>query len=165
MCLDVDVGQTVLTASHIDSPSSRFHGNLMVCACWCYRLLWWYWQALKRNHHVLAPFLAPYHALKGHTYYSAMLLAKYAAVLASGSILYHIHVCFSLQRTVIAAFSPTNTSTAQLNLVSQEWWTGRLILLALSMGLQKIPLGVIAAIFRLDEVREGKKWGLVRVCM
>ena len=94
-----------------------------------------------------------------------MLLAKYAAVLASGSILYHIHVCFSLQRTVIAAFSPTNTSTAQLNLVSQEWWTGRLILLALSMGLQKIPLGVIAAIFRLDEVREGKRWRLVRVCM
>ena len=44
-----------------------------------YRLLWWYWQALKRNHVLLAPFLAPYHAIRTHSYFSSMLLAKYAA--------------------------------------------------------------------------------------
>ena len=41
-----------------------------------YRLLWWYWQALKRNHNVLAPFLAPYHPGRGHAHYSATLLAR-----------------------------------------------------------------------------------------
>ena len=55
-----------------------------------YRLLWWYWQALKRNHVLLAPFLAPYHSTRGHSYRSASLMVKYAATVASVTILYHL---------------------------------------------------------------------------
>lgn len=55
-----------------------------------YRLLWWYWQALKRNHVLLAPFLAPYHPTRGHSYRSASFMVKYAATVASATILYHL---------------------------------------------------------------------------
>jgi hypothetical protein len=54
----------------------------------------------------------------------------------------------------MAAFASTGTSDAQLNLVSQEWWTGRLILFTLSMSLQKLPVTVVQAFFRLEEVRD-----------
>ena len=110
---------------------------------------------MKRNPYVLAPFLAPYHATKGRSYYSAMLLAKYAAILASGSILFHVHACFSLQRAVVTALAPNGTTTAQLNFMSQEWWAGRLLLLALSVILQKLPIAVVSTIFRIDGVRGG----------
>jgi len=45
-----------------------------------YRLLWWYWQALKRNHSILAPFMAPYVPPRGHAHYSGLLLARYVPV-------------------------------------------------------------------------------------
>ena len=45
-----------------------------------YRLLWWYWQALKRNHSILAPFMAPYEPPRGHAHYSGILLARYVPV-------------------------------------------------------------------------------------
>ena len=45
-----------------------------------YRLLWWYWQALKRNHSILAPFMAPYVPPRGHAHYSGILLARYVRV-------------------------------------------------------------------------------------
>jgi hypothetical protein len=39
--------------------SHRDQGCVSTCAGRCYRLLWWYWQALKRNHVLVSPFMAP----------------------------------------------------------------------------------------------------------
>jgi len=41
-----------------------------------------------RNHDTLAPFLAPHDPGRGHTFYASMLLAKYAACVVAGTILY-----------------------------------------------------------------------------
>ena len=60
---------------------ARFHKGSTcktdTCMFHLYRLMWWYWQALKRNHAVLAPFLAPYDPRRGHGHYSSILLARY----------------------------------------------------------------------------------------
>ena len=72
--------------------------------------------------------------------------------MASVTILYHLHTCFSLQRSVVAALSTPATAETELDLVSQEWWTGRLLLVALSMGMQKIPLLVVKGVFKLERV-------------
>ena len=63
-----------------------------------------------------------------------------------------MHTCFSLQRSVVAALSKPATAETELDLVSQEWWTGRLLLVALSMGMQKIPLLVVKGVFKLERV-------------
>ena len=42
------------------------------------------------NHVLLAPFLAPYHPTRGHSYRSASFMVKYAATVASATILYHL---------------------------------------------------------------------------
>ena len=67
--------------------SSRYRGCMSKCAGSSYRGLWWYWQALKRNHAMLAPFLAPYDPTRGHAFRSAILLAKYAATVASAPVI------------------------------------------------------------------------------
>ena len=51
---------------------------------------------------------------------------------------------------MVAALS-TDKSETQLNLASQEWWTGRLLLVALSLGMQKIPVAVVQASFRIEQ--------------
>jgi len=55
----------------------RDGGCRLACGFKVYRLLWWYWQALKRNHSLLAPFLAHYDPRRGHGHYSSILLARY----------------------------------------------------------------------------------------
>ena len=65
----------------------------------------------------------------------------------------HQHTCFSLQRSVVAAFSAPATEKAQLDIVSQQWWVGRLLLVALSMGMQKIPVIVLLGMFKVEHVR------------
>ena len=41
--------------------------------------------------------------------------------------------------------------------MSQEWWCGRAILLALSLGLQKIPMTILNALFRVEFQAEKTK--------
>ena len=41
-----------------------------------------------RSHDTLAPFLAPHDPGRGYTFYASMLLAKYAACVAAGTVLY-----------------------------------------------------------------------------
>jgi hypothetical protein len=102
---------------------------------------------------MLAPFLAPYDPTRGHAFRSAILLAKYAATVASATILYHLHSCFSLQRSVVAALSASTSSKMQLDIASQEWWTGRLLLMVLSLSMQKVPVAVVQLSFRIEQVR------------
>ena len=61
---------------------ARYRGVVWTrgCAFKMYRFLWWYWQALKRNHTILAPFLAPYDPRRGHARYSGILFARCAWV-------------------------------------------------------------------------------------
>lgn len=40
--------------------SPRNQGCATACVDRSYRLLWWYWQAMKRNHVLLSPFMATY---------------------------------------------------------------------------------------------------------
>jgi hypothetical protein len=54
---------------------------------------------------------------------------------------------------VVAAFSAPATEKAQLDIVSQQWWVGRLLLVALSMGMQKIPVIVLLGMFKVEHVR------------
>ena len=84
-----------------------------------------------------------------------MLLAKYAATVASATILYNLHACFSLQKSVTTAlntYGAKDTESTELDIVSYEWWTGRLLLMALSLSMQKIPLIAISAFFKLEHV-------------
>ena len=57
------------------------------CAFHAYRLLWWYWQALKRNHSILAPFMAPYEPPRGHAHYSGILLARYVPLVHVSNVM------------------------------------------------------------------------------
>jgi hypothetical protein len=51
----------------------------------------------------------------------------------------------------VAALS---TSEAELDLVSQEWWTGRLLLVVLSLSMQKIPLLVVLGAFKVEHIAQ-----------
>jgi hypothetical protein len=82
-CIEM-VGDKVLPGS------SYYQGCAAKSVGCCYRLLWWYWQALKRNHNLLSPFMAPYSPIRGEGFRSSLLLAKYATTLASATILYHL---------------------------------------------------------------------------
>ena len=96
-----------------------------------------------------------YDPLRGHAFHSSMLLAKYAATVASATILYNLHACFSLQKSVTTAlntYGAKDTESTELDIVSYEWWTGRLLLMALSLSMQKIPLIAISAFFKLEHV-------------
>ena len=53
---------------------------------------------------------------------------------------------------MVAALSTNGTDNAQLDIVSQEWWIGRLLLLSLSMGMQKIPVLLLLGLFKIEEV-------------
>ena len=96
-----------------------------------------------------------YDPLRGHAFHSSILLAKYAATMASATILYHLHACFSLQKSMVTAlntYGAKDAGATELDIVSHEWWTGRLLLMALSLGMQKIPLVAISAVFKLEHV-------------
>ena len=55
---------------------------------------WWYWMALKRNHDILAPWLAPREPYKTTVHYSTVLFAKFAAIVAATTALFEMHVSF-----------------------------------------------------------------------
>jgi hypothetical protein len=76
--------------------------------------------------------------------------------MASVTTLYHLHTCFNLQRSVIAALSSAGVSDKAVGLASEEWWVGRGILLAFSMGLQKIPMTVLNSLLRIEEIARKK---------
>ena len=76
---------------------------------------------------------------------------RYATGMASVTALYHLHTCFNLQRSVVSALSSAGTSDKAVGIASEEWWVGRGILLALSMGLQKIPMTILNALHRVEE--------------
>ena len=85
-----------------------------------------------------------------HTRYTSSTPFRYATGVASVTTLYHLHMCFSLQRSVVAALSSAGVSDKEIGIASQEWWLGRTILLALSMGLQKIPMTILKALIRVE---------------
>ena len=97
-----------------------------------------YWQFLIRNHDTLSPFLAPHDPGRGHAFYSSMLLAKYAACVAAGTALYHMHACFKLADAVLG---------------DAGWWQGKILLAAISLVLQKVPMSLVNYLFRLERKR------------
>ena len=111
-------------------------GNIFKC----------YWQFLCRNHDTLAPFLAPHDPARGHTFYLSMLLAKYAACVAVGTALYHLHSCFKL-RDVLGGVGGGDM------LGDAGWWQGKAMLAALSLVLQKVPISLMSLLFRLERSR------------
>ena len=71
--------------------------------------------------------------------------------------LYHLHTCFNLQRSVVAALSSAGVSDKAVGIASEEWWVGRGILLAFSMGLQKIPMTILNTLLRIEEIARKKE--------
>ena len=149
---DFDVDSIEVAGDKVRPGSSYYQGFVATRIGCCYRLLWWYSQAMKRNHLLLSPFLAPFDPIRGEMFRSSLLLVKYATMLASATILYHLHTCFSLQRSVMAAFSTTGTEKAELDIVSQQWWIGRLLLVVLSMSMQKVPVIMLLGMFKVEHV-------------
>ena len=90
-----------------------------------------------------APFFAPHDPGKGHTYYMSILLAKYAACIAAGTSLYHLHSCFKLSDIIEGGNA----------LEDESWWQGKVMLAALSLVLQKIPGSFLNWLFRLERSR------------
>ena len=90
-----------------------------------------------------APFFAPHDPGKGHTFYMSVLLAKYAACIAAGTSLYHLHSCFK--------FSDVMGGGDVLE--DESWWQGKVMLAALSLLLQKIPISFLNVLFRLERSR------------
>jgi len=82
---------------------------------------------------------------------------RYATGMASVTALYHLHTCFNLQRSVVSALSSAGTSDKAVGIASEEWWVGRGILLALSMGLQKIPMTILNALHRVEETARNQE--------
>jgi hypothetical protein len=105
-----------------------------------------YWQFLIRNHDTLAPFLAPHDPGKGATFYMSILLAKYAACVAAGTVLYHLHACFKLS----AALGVDGIGL----LGDSEWWQGKAMLAALSLLLQKVPITMLSLLFQTERKRQ-----------
>ena len=97
-----------------------------------------YWQFLIRNHDTLSPFLAPHDPGRGHAFYSSMLLAKYASCVAAGTALYHMHACFKLADAVLG---------------DAGWWQGKILLAAISLVLQKVPMSLVNYLFRIERKR------------
>ena len=103
-----------------------------------------YWQFLVRNHDTLAPFLAPHDPGRGHTFYMSILLAKYAACVAAGTVLYHLHACFKLS----AAMGVNGM------LGDSSWWQGKAMLAALSLVMQKVPITMLSLLFQSNRKRQ-----------
>ena len=57
---DFNVENIEKASDKLFPSSSRKQNCISRRAGCCYSLLWWYWQAMKRNHVLLSPFLAPY---------------------------------------------------------------------------------------------------------
>ena len=94
---------------------------------------------------VLAPiFAADVDDEKGNTkaYYLSILLAKFCAGVASGTVLFHLHQCFSWNTLLGGAISKTSADPIAL------WWSGKGLLVLFSMITQSIPVAIIRAWFR-----------------
>jgi len=57
---DFNVENIEKASDKLFPSSSRKQNCISRRAGCCYSLLWWYWQAMKRNHVLLSPFMAPY---------------------------------------------------------------------------------------------------------
>jgi len=75
------------------------------------------------------------------------LIAKYAACIAAGTVLYHLHACFKLSDAMMGS----NEGAAGLG--DLAWWQGKALLGAMSLVLQKVPMLVVNKLFRLERNR------------
>ena len=57
---DFNVENIEKASDKLFPSSSRKQNCISRRAGCCYSLLWWYWQAMKRNHVLLSPFMTPY---------------------------------------------------------------------------------------------------------
>jgi hypothetical protein len=129
--------------SVLEAKTLSMHGAKLFVFTW--------WEAMKLNHDVMAPFLAPYELGKGDEYYASMFLAKYAALLAVGTTLFHLHTCFSWGDLL------EERQKGASNLASASWWGAKALLVALSLALQKIPLIVVGAVFKCSRTLRLKR--------
>ena len=130
-------------SSILEDRTLSLHGARSFCLT--------FWGAVKLNHDLLAPFLAPYELGKGDEYYAAMFLAKYMASIASGTCLYHLHTCFKWGDLLDERQAGTS------NLSSLTWWGGKALLVVMSLVLQKIPMVGVQALFKAERNRRRKR--------
>ena len=130
-------------SSILEDRALSLHGAQSFCLT--------FWGAVKLNHDLLAPFLAPYELGKGDEYYAAMFLAKYMAAIASGTCLYHLHTCFKWGDLLDERQAGTS------NLSSVSWWGGKALLVVMSLVLQKIPMVGVQVLFKAERDRRRKR--------
>jgi hypothetical protein len=73
-----------------------------------------------------------------------LLLAKYAACVAAGTALFHMHACFKLSDAILGPEKKVGDST---------WWEGKALLAVMSLLLQKLPMSALSVLFRVDRKR------------
>ena len=78
----------------------------------------------------------------------SVLLAKYAASVAAGTALYHLHACFKLSDAVLGG-----SSESAGGLGDAGWWQGKALLGAMSLLLQKLPIFIMGVLFRIERMR------------
>ena len=122
-------------------------------------LLWWWWRAMKKHHDVLAPFLAPYNPYRSPVYYLTIALAKYIACVASGTLLYHLHLCFNWSSSVVGSNEEGEHAAGGvvMNMVTTSWWAGKFSLVALSLVVQKFPMMFVSSFFNREKRRAVKQ--------
>ena len=118
------------------------------------RLLTRFAPSLTSTDDMVAPFLAPTSEERTRNYYLGIMLTKYATCVASGTLLYHMHLCFSWKSGILGTAEEDNT--AAVNLLTGSWWIGRMSLLAISLFLQKLPSVLVGFCFRWAAKRRAK---------
>ena len=99
------------------------------------------------QHDTLAPFLAPFDPGRRTRYYLSVLMAKYAACIAAGTVLYHLHACFKLSDAMMGS------DEGAAGLGDATWWQGKALLGAMSLLLQKVPMLAVNKLFRIERNR------------
>jgi hypothetical protein len=122
-------------------------------------LLWWWWRAMKKHHDVMAPFLAPFDPYRSPVYYLTIALAKYIACVASGTLLYHLHLCFNWSSGVVGSNEEGEHAAGGvvMNMVTSSWWAGKFSLVALSLVVQKFPMMFVSSFFNREKRRAIKR--------
>ena len=74
-------------------------------------------------------------------------MAKYAACIAAGTVLYHLHACFKLSDAMMGS------DEGAAGLGDATWWQGKALLGAMSLLLQKVPMIAVNKLFRIERNR------------
>ena len=135
---------------------------------------------MKRNHDTLTVCFAPRERFRTHVFYLSILVDKTLGSIASGTILFHTHLCFKWLRILddptgqTLLFSPNTTANTSSEGVAAEgggggnatkattkdgmtFWSfigARIILLILSIILQKGPNSIVKYMFRVERKRQ-----------